>query len=131
MRKIRLSFDKNNAYIVDYNYVNNVLIGKELVTNFYKMLSFYKKGDIEDILIESVTLKEVKKKLNDIGFYLYMVRHLKNVNYFYIVKDNIKNKILYNNAGTLAYIDNGIDIIDDFDIENIGKKEKLDLFDLD
>lgn len=127
MRKIRLSFGINNSYIVEYNYVNNVLINNEMVINFYKMLSFYKKSDIENILIESTSLKDVEKKLNDIGFYLCMIRHLKNVNYFYIVKDNIKNKILYNNSGTLAFINNSIDVIDKVDIENIMKKDLSDL----
>ena len=50
----------------------------------------------------------VENELNKIGFYLCMIRHLKNVNYFYIVKDNIKNKILYNNSGTLAFINSKI-----------------------
>lgn len=131
MKNIRLSFDKNNAYIVDYNYVNSVLINKEMVINFYKMLSFYKKSEIENILIESTTLKEVEKKLNSIGFYLYMVRHLKNVNYFYIIKDNVKNKILNNNNSTLAFINNNINIIDKTDVKGIMKKDTLDLSDLD
>ena len=134
MRKIRLSFGINNSYIVEYNYVNNVLINKEIVTNFYKMLSFYKKNDIENILINATTLKDVENELNKIGFYLYMVRHLKNVNYFYIIKDNVKNKILYNNSGTLAFINSNIDVIDTTDINYIMDKNNIknDMFnDLD
>lgn len=125
MNKIRLSFGINNSYIVDYNYVSNVLINKEIVTNFYKMLSFYKKNDIENILINATTLKEVENELNKIGFYLYMVRHLKNVNYFYIIKDNVKNKILYNNSGTLAFINSNIDVIDSTDISYIMDKHNI------
>lgn len=125
MRKIRLSFGINNSYIVEYNYVNNVLINKEIVTNFYKMLSFYKKNDIENILINATTLKDVENELNKIGFYLYMVRHLKNVNYFYIIKDNVKNKILYNNSGTLAFINSNIDVIDSTDISYIMDKHNI------
>lgn len=134
MRKIRLSFGINNSYIVEYNYVNNVIINKEIATNFYKMLSFYKKNDIENILINATTLKDVENELNKIGFYLYMVRHLKNVNYFYIIKDNVKNKILYNNSGTLAFINSNIDVIDTTDINYIMDKNNIknDMFnDLD
>lgn len=134
MNKIRLSFNTNNSYIVEYNYVSNVLINKEIVTNFYKMLSFYKKNDLENILINATTLKDVENELNKIGFYLYMVRHLKNVNYFYIIKDNVKNKILYNNSGTLAFINSNIDVIDSTDISYIMDKHNIknDMFnDLD
>lgn len=130
MGRIRLSFGKTDTYIADYNYTSSVILKNEVVINFYKMLSFYKKSEIEGILINSSTLKELEKKLNAIGFYLYMVRHLKNVNYFYIIKDNVKNKILYNNASTLAFIDNSIDIIDSVDIKRL-MGDKLDLSDLD
>lgn len=125
MRKIKLSFDKKQPYIVEYDYVNNVLINNEIVTNFYKMLSFYKKNEIENILINATTLKDVESELNKIGFYLYMVRHLKNVNYFYIIKDNVKNKILYNNSGTLAFINSNIDVIDSTDINYIMDKHNI------
>ena len=125
MRKIRLTFDKKQPYIVEYDYINNVLINNEMVINFYKMLSFYKKNEIENILINATTLKDVENELNKIGFYLCMIRHLKNVNYFYIVKDNIKNKILYNNSGTLAFIDSSIDVIDKTDIDYIMDKNNI------
>lgn len=127
MNNIRLSFDKYNISdgIFEYNYVNTTIARGGCIVNFYKMLSFYKKSDIEEILINSFTIKEIACKLNKIGFYLYMFRRLNNINYFYIVKNTNKNKLIYDDKATLLYINGGVNVI------NNDKKDVMDLSDLD
>lgn len=129
INKVRLDFRDNAPEdgFFKVEFFNTTRKYNNTYVNFYCFRDYRKiKKIVDKILLESKTLKEVELGLNKIGFYLYLFKRVSpNINYFFIIANMEKNKIIYNNKATLMYINDNIDIIDN------NKKDILDLSDLD
>lgn len=118
---IKLEFGIHEKWYT-YDFVNTTRKYNNTYVNFYSYKDYCRcKTELKAILLKANTLKEVETELNKMGFYLYLFRRISpNINYFFIIRNLEKNKILYDNKATLLYINDNIDVIDN---------NKKDIFD--
>lgn len=123
---IKLEFGANERCF-SFDFVNATKQYNNTIINFYAYKDYCRcKTELKAILLKANTLKEVNVELNKIGFYLYLYRrYTPNINYFFIIRNLDKNKLLYDDKATLMYINKNTDVIDN------NKKDILDLSDLD
>lgn len=139
MDKIILDFTSKKE--LEFDFVCCTRYYKNTLVNFIKLE--YKgcrdKKLLKNIIENANTLKELESTLNKYGYRLILKqRFLPNINYLYLIKNNVQSLKLYGTKNMLEYvyndneyINNDIIELDKVDNELARIKNKTDLSDLD
>jgi hypothetical protein len=126
---IKLEFGINEKWF-NFDFVNATRKYNTTYINFYAYKDYCRcKTELKALLLKANTLKEVENELNKRGFYLYLFRrYTPNINYFFIVRNLDKNKMIYDNKATLMYINDNINVINNDNVDELDNI-KNDIFD--